>query len=638
MDSSTQQYSIEDLAKFMQSYKEDGKPCVFVTGAGCSITAGIPSANQMVKEMNEQFSSGLAFLSAEDRKDYGKCMENVEVSKRRTYLKNYIEKAKVNWAHIALACLIKEGYINRVLTFNFDNLLARSCGLLGLYPATYDFTTANLNLYSLMDDPAIVHLHGQGHGFVQLNSQSETIKHAPRLKEFVRHNLNESPTIFIGYSGKNDAFLPQIEEQFSGQHRLFWIGMEKQAPEHLQHSILTSSLAHYMSCENGSDQFLIHLAQQLGCFPPTIFADPYQHLLDELDEIANYPMPQEEPLEDKKKREVAHISDSTQDILLETKTKLREVQQRERDGNTNFLQEYLQGNYKTIIQVLEGKPSLNNEQQLWLARSYFSLAVEQSDVLEEIVFYNKIIQKFSNSDEFILQDIIAKTLFNKSIRLGELNKPEDKIAVFDVIIERFGSNNELYSQEQVAQALMGKAITLGALQQSKNAIDVYNEIDVRFGDSEELIIQEQLAKALFNKAVAFGNLGQSKNTIKIYDELITRFGESCELVLQDQVAKAFINKAITLEELEQLEDAISVFDELIKKIGSSGELILQEYVIKALSNKAMVLSKLGKHEAARLVYDKIIECFGNSNEPTLQRYIPFALNGQGIEYMQDTKN
>ncbi|MBC8674074.1 hypothetical protein H2136_13025 [Aeromonas hydrophila] len=60
-----------------------------------------------------------------------------------------------------------------MLTFNFDNLLARSCGLLGLYPATYDFTAANLNLYHLIDNPAVVHLHGQSHGFAQLNSDRE---------------------------------------------------------------------------------------------------------------------------------------------------------------------------------------------------------------------------------------------------------------------------------------------------------------------------------------------------------------------------------------------------------------------------------------------------------------------------------
>ena len=147
MNNNNHQFSIKDLAQFMQSAKDEEKPYIFLTGAGCSVTAGIPLAKTIVEELNEKFSLELKSLSVEERKDYGKCMECIEVSKRRIYLKKYIKEAKINWAHIALSCLIKEGYIRRVLTFNFDNLLARSCGLLGLYPATYDFTAANLNLH-----------------------------------------------------------------------------------------------------------------------------------------------------------------------------------------------------------------------------------------------------------------------------------------------------------------------------------------------------------------------------------------------------------------------------------------------------------------------------------------------------------
>ena len=82
-----------------------------MTGAGCSVTAGIPLAKKIVEELNEKFSLELKSLSAEERKDYGKCMECIEVSKRRIYLKKYINEAKINWVHIALSCLIKEGYI-----------------------------------------------------------------------------------------------------------------------------------------------------------------------------------------------------------------------------------------------------------------------------------------------------------------------------------------------------------------------------------------------------------------------------------------------------------------------------------------------------------------------------------------------
>ena len=505
MDDSKHQYTIKDLAQFMQSAREDKdqKPFIFITGAGCSVTAGIPLANKIVSELNEQFALELKPLSDEDRKDYGKCMGRLETSKRRRYLQEYIGKAKINWSHIALACLIKEGYVRRVLTFNFDNLLARSCGLLGQYPPIYDFTAANLNLHRLIDDPAIVHLHGQGHGFVQLNTDSETEEHAARLKEFVGHTLSESPTLFIGYSGKSDAFLPQIEEQFSDQHRLFWVDMGNQAPEHLKNKLLTSSLAHYMSCENGSDLFLIQLAQVLDCFPPTIFADPYQHLLDELDEIANYPMPKEESSEKKKENRTTLANTSTEDILLGTKNKLKEVKQQDKEAENDFLKEYLQGNYEEIIQVLEKKNHLNHEQSLRLAQAYFSLAQRETSVDKQISMYEKLVDRFQESIELDIQEQVAKALGNKGVALGALEQLESAIKVYDELIERFSESDELGLQEVVAIALINKGVTLERLKQPENAIEVYNDLTAKFGERNEVGLQEPLA-------VAINNIGYSK--------------------------------------------------------------------------------------------------------------------------------
>lgn len=613
----------------MQSARNDNQPYIFITGAGCSVSAGIPLANKIVSELNEQFDLELKPLSAEDRRDYGKCMARIEASKRRKYLQGYIENAKINWSHIALACLIKEGYVRRVLTFNFDNLLARSCGLLGQYPPTYDFTAANLNLHRLIDDPAIVHLHGQGHGFVQLNSDAETEEHATRLKEFVGHTLSESPTLFIGYSGKSDAFLPQIEKQFSDQHRLFWVDMGDQAPEHLKNKLLTSSLAHYMSCENGSDLFLIQLAQELDCFPPTIFADPYQHLLDELDEIADYPMPKEESSEDKKENRSTLSNTSAQDILWGTKNKLKEVQQKDKEEETNFLEEYLQGNYEEIIQKLEIHHSLSSEQSLWLARSYIGLALQQSSRSEQIEIYEKLIDRFEDNNELDIQGQVAKALLSKGIALEELEQLDHAIEIYDGIVERFGQSNELILQESVAKALLYKAIMLRKREQLESAIKVFDELIDRFGENDELVLQESVARAFVSKNITFRSLKQLDNAIEACNELIKRFGESDEFVLREAVSKAFMGKALALNELGQLSKEIEVCNELIDQFGNSNELVLQEDVALALIHKAMTLNELELSDRENEVYNEIIRRFGESNEVFLQKQVAIAFNQKG---------
>lgn len=646
MDNSEQQYNINDLAHFMKRSREDDNPYVFVTGAGCSVTAGIPLANQIVKELNEKFTVELKSLTDEDRKDYGKCMECIDISKRRNYLKNYIKSAKINWAHIALACLIESGYVRRVLTFNFDNLLARSCGLLGIFPATYDFTAANLNLHSLIDDPAIVHLHGQGHGFIQLNTQLETDKHATSLREFVRHTLNESPTLFIGYSGKNDAFLPQVETQFSGQHQLFWVDMSKQAPEHLEKDILKSNLANYISCNDGADIFLIQLAQNLNCFPPTIFPDPYQHLLNELNEVASYPLSsyplhENETLNNNKDLLtdkvnyytqdilIDNVNYYTQDILIDTNNRLKEAQQRDKDNEINILQEYMEGNYIKIIQVLETKSSLDNQQELWLARSYFGLALEKSSIQSQIDLYNIMIQKFSDNSELFIQDLVAKALFNKVIMLEKLGQLERLIEVCDDIVRRNDNRNELRLRRHVSKALFSKACVLGKLGRSEEAITVYNDIMKRFDSNDSLVSQVQAAETLFNITTELMKLGRTEDILNTYDELIEKFSDSSKLLVQVQVAKSLLNKAgILLLEFGKPEDAIVVYDKAIELFGNTNELILQETITNIMLVKAEVLRESGQIKEAIDIYDDFIERFDGSDEPFLKERVAIALDGR----------
>lgn len=169
-------FSIQEVAELLKQAKENKKPYVFFTGAGCSISAGVPSATGLIKEICQQFRIQVNKIDHDqDRYNYGKYMSALDKDERRQLLKPHIiENKKINWAHIALACLMKEEYIQRVLTFNFDSILSRACNLLGLHPSIYDFATANPHLYHLINDPSIVHLHGQGTGFIQLNTQDET--------------------------------------------------------------------------------------------------------------------------------------------------------------------------------------------------------------------------------------------------------------------------------------------------------------------------------------------------------------------------------------------------------------------------------------------------------------------------------
>lgn len=589
MEKTPTQYDVSDLAEFMCKAKKNNKPFVFFTGAGCSVTAGIPLAKKLIEEMHQRFKTELKPLVGDDRQDYGKCMAQIGRDDRRQFLKGYIDAAKINWAHIALACLLQEGYIGRVLTFNFDNLLARSCGLLGLYPATYDFTAANLNLYHLIDNPAVVHLHGQSHGFAQLNSHEETGAHALQLSQFVCSTLNESPALFIGYSGQADAFFPQIKQHFCGQHRLFWVDMAEQAPAHIADSILQTSLAHYMRCADGADLFLIELAQQLGCFPPTIFTDPYAHLLEELEAVTAYPQRTEH------KAVIGDPSGSTsttntQDILQGLRQLLAEARQREIDvERPNYLELYLEGRYQEIVQHIERYKCLKIVDEIWLARCYFSLALKQTSELGEILFYDKILARFFNSQELSIQEQVANALVNKGYILGELGNFSEALVVYDTLISYANKYGDLVLQRLLARCLLNKSVLLSRAGDLKSAIDMCDELIRKFIGFTDSILSLSVVRGFLYKGFYLWENGCPDDSITAYDKLIENFGGAKNILVRQEVAEAFLNKASRLKQIGRQEDMMRTYDDLIDFFGDSTEIILQQQVAKAENLKGFNL-------------------------------------------------
>jgi NAD-dependent SIR2 family protein deacetylase len=133
-------YTTNDVLELAGAIRRAPEKVAFLTGAGCSLSAGIPLAKALVEEIRGKYPGEVERLvKPEQRRDYGACMGALAIDERKALLAPYLAKPKINWAHIALASLIRDGFVRRVLTFNFDSVLARACGLLGQYPATYDF-------------------------------------------------------------------------------------------------------------------------------------------------------------------------------------------------------------------------------------------------------------------------------------------------------------------------------------------------------------------------------------------------------------------------------------------------------------------------------------------------------------------
>jgi hypothetical protein len=333
---------IDEIVDTLRSARDRGKPAHILFGAGCSKAAGIPLASEIVAEIHKRYSGYCHRLDEADRQKYGACMKLLSPNERRDLLAPYLSKTSINWAHIALAQFINEKFIERALTVNFDNLLARACGLLSLYPAIYDFASAPTSDVSLIVSPAIVHLHGQGHGVVLMNTEEETRAHSAKIAAVLRQSMDH-PLIVLGYSGATDDVLRIVRDHYPGGEYLYWLSHGDDPDP----AVSLIAVDHgYFKCVGGidADRFLIELAQKLRCWPPTICTNPIGHLLAELKPVADYPT----------------VLDNEIDILSTTRSRLAMLERDEQQNQQNSLRierPFFEGRYEDTVKAFEAAGS-----------------------------------------------------------------------------------------------------------------------------------------------------------------------------------------------------------------------------------------------------------------------------------------
>ena len=100
--------TIDDLVETVGASKARGRGSTLLIGAGCSVTAGVPTAAGFVDLIKDRFPS--AFSRAEGE-TYAKCMAQLSPGERQELIGEFVSEARLNWAHIAIAQLMKSGFV-----------------------------------------------------------------------------------------------------------------------------------------------------------------------------------------------------------------------------------------------------------------------------------------------------------------------------------------------------------------------------------------------------------------------------------------------------------------------------------------------------------------------------------------------
>ncbi len=278
--------SVDEIKETLQNAKSRGRGCTLLLGAGCSFKAGIPTASGFVEIIREEYK--LAYQRAVE-KTYPKCMAELLLSQRRDLIARYVDKAQINWAHLCVALLMQAGYVDRVLTTNFDLLVVRACAMLGVFPAIYDFATSQLLKKADIPDKAVFYLHGQRTGFVLMNTLEDMATHSVLLGPVFEDAGSGRVWIVVGYSGENDPVFDHLASFPRFDNGLFWIGHgDRDVANHVRDKLLGQDKDAFFTKGFDADSFFVSLTRALGIFPPDVVARPFTYLQRALTHITPF--------------------------------------------------------------------------------------------------------------------------------------------------------------------------------------------------------------------------------------------------------------------------------------------------------------------------------------------------------------
>ena len=111
---------VKNLAQLMRDKKNAGDKFALMLGAGASLSSGVAPTKQIMQEIVERFGRDYHDGSIEER--FGDLWRRSTGNDRKLFLERYL-KCKPSAGYGRLAEIIRMGYFDVIVTFNFDRLL-----------------------------------------------------------------------------------------------------------------------------------------------------------------------------------------------------------------------------------------------------------------------------------------------------------------------------------------------------------------------------------------------------------------------------------------------------------------------------------------------------------------------------------
>jgi tetratricopeptide (TPR) repeat protein len=270
--------SINKFVDRLFESKMEKNGAILLMGEECSLRAGIPSASEWVDAIKKSYPQAYEQARTKDLKH---CAGELTAIQKFEVFNFYLRKSKVSWAHLCIALLLKEGFLNRVYTTCPDPLLERACTLVGEFPTIYDCSVGPITKPDLIPPKSIIHLKGQVLGAT------------PGSLEGAFSGVGSTgPWLVMGYNpDPKDPVFEQIAWLDNISKGLLWVFSGSQPPARfLQEQIFSKTNNHYTHSED-PDTFLVSLIRMMKIGIPEIIGYPFTFLGQWLNKVGAYPAP-----------------------------------------------------------------------------------------------------------------------------------------------------------------------------------------------------------------------------------------------------------------------------------------------------------------------------------------------------------
>jgi tetratricopeptide (TPR) repeat protein len=400
--------TVEELARIVLRHRsDDGKafsPVIFFIGAGCSVSAGVPTGAMIAQERTCHLARKYNCIDADDpveaynamvrqghfrlpstttstapaadlvaaEIDWGHAYDQIfdEHIRAAPEIRDYFgsicaeEKVRMNWSHLCLGELMRRKDVSTIITTNFDQLALRGLVHAGIVPSVSDGLEALNRVDPSLRFAQLIELHGSRHTYTLRNSRVDVaaVKSDAGAPGTLSALFGSSRLfVVVGYAGREVGVMDLLIEagKFYSDHEIVWV-MHDASPAKLgdrARDFLATSQHGRLIVGQDSDEFFLRLCQALNVGAPHALSDPMaslDELMANLAAHANLNIAQEVD----RARKALKFLKETYNRFLSEQSELEKILRQAQEL-------FLAGDYQAQFDLLDPVAERLNQPRLW---------------------------------------------------------------------------------------------------------------------------------------------------------------------------------------------------------------------------------------------------------------------------------